>query len=110
MLTGLSIAMGTRVTGWTAATRRPSINANAALDLANLADFFDPPLRSVLCIPMTDADQVIGVFTAYSHKSEAFRESQTYAFEQIAAALSRRLRLVSEVDPSRQLVFHPRSR
>jgi putative nucleotidyltransferase with HDIG domain len=110
MLTGLSIAMGTRVTGWTAATRRPSINANAALDLANLADFFDPPLRSVLCVPMTDGDQVIGVFTAYSHKSEAFSESQTYAFEQIAAALSRRLRLVSEVDPSRQLVFHPRSR
>ncbi|HEU5256840.1 MAG TPA: HD domain-containing phosphohydrolase [Vicinamibacterales bacterium] len=110
MLTGLSIAMGTRVTGWTAATRRSSINANAALDLANLADFFDPPLRSVLCVPMTDGDQVIGVFTAYSHKSEAFSESQTYAFEQIAAALSRRLRLVSEVDPSRQLVFHPRSR
>jgi putative nucleotidyltransferase with HDIG domain len=110
MLTGLSIAMGTRVTGWTAATRRPSINANAALDLANLADFFDPPLRSVLCVPMADGDQVIGVFTAYSHKSEAFSESQTYAFEQIAAALSRRLRLVSEVDPSRQLVFHPRSR
>ena len=110
MLTGLSIAMGTRVTGWTAATRRPSINANAALDLANLADFFDPPLRSVLCIPMTDADQVIGVFTAYSHKSEGFSESQTYAFEQIAVALSRRLRLVSEVDPSRQLIFHPRSR
>jgi len=110
MLTGLTMAVGTRVSGWTAATRRPSINANAALDLANLADFFDPPLRSVLCVPMTDGDHVIGVFTAYSHKSEAFSESQTYAFEQIAAALTRRLRSVSEVDPSRQLVFHPRSR
>jgi GAF domain-containing protein len=110
LLTGLSMAVGTRVSGWTAATRRPSINANAVLDLANLADFFDPPLRSVLSVPMTDDDHVIGVFTAYSHKSEAFSESQTYAFEQIAAVLSRRLRSVYEVDPSRQLVFHPRSR
>jgi len=96
--------------GWTAATRRPSINANASLDLANLAEFFDPPLRSVLCVPLLESDYVVGVFTAYSHQNEAFSESQTYAFEQIAAALSRRLRSVSEVDPSRQLAFRPRIR
>ena len=110
LLAGLSMAVGTRVSGWTAATRRPSINANASLDLANLADFFDPPLRSVLCVPLVENDYVIGVFTAYSHRNEAFSESQTYAFEQIAAALSRRLRSVSEVDPSRQLAFRPRIR
>src|SRR5262249_34206507 len=62
LLAGLSIAVGTRVSGWTAATRRPSINANASLDLVNLADFFDPPLRSVLCVPVTDGDHVVGVF------------------------------------------------
>jgi putative nucleotidyltransferase with HDIG domain len=110
LLAGLSMAVGTRVSGWTAATHRPSINANASLDLANLADFFDPPLRSVLCVPLLEGEHVIGVFTAYSHRHEAFSESQTYAFEQIATALSRRLRSVSEVDTSRQLLFHPRSR
>jgi len=110
LLVGLTIAMGTRVTGWSAATQRSSINANAALDLANVADFFEPPLRSVFCIPVVYAGQTLGVFTAYSHRGEAFSESQNYAFEQIAAALSHRLRSLSEVDPSRHLVFHPRSR
>jgi putative nucleotidyltransferase with HDIG domain len=110
LLAGLSMAIGTRVSGWTAATRRPSINANASLDLANLAEFFDPPLRSVFCVPLLESDHVVGVFTAYSNRNEAFSESQTYAFEQIATALSRRLRSISEVDPSRHLVFHPRSR
>jgi len=110
LLVGLTIAMGTRVSGWSAATQRSSINANAALDLANVADFFEPPLRSVFCVPVICERQTLGVFTAYSHKSEAFSEGQTYAFEQIATALSHRLRSVSEVDPSRHLVFHPRSR
>src|SRR5207302_10937389 len=49
LLHGLTIAVGTRVSGWSAATRRVSINADASLDLANVADFFDPHLRSVLC-------------------------------------------------------------
>jgi len=110
LLVGLTIAMGTRVTGWSAATQRSSINANAALDLANVADFFEPPLRSVLCIPVVSAGQTLGVFTAYSPKSEAFSDSQNYAFEQVATALSHRLRSFSDVDPSRNLVFHPRSR
>ena len=110
LLVGLTLAMGTRVSGWSAATQRTSINANAALDLANVADFFEPPLRSVFCIPVISENQTIGAFTAYSHKSEAFSESQTYAFEQIATALSHRLRSVSEVDPSRHLIFHTRSR
>jgi putative nucleotidyltransferase with HDIG domain len=110
LLAGLSMTVGTRVSGWTAATQRPSINANATLDLANIADFFDPPLRSVLCVPLVEGTHLIGVLTAYSPKSEAFSESQTYAFEHIASALSRRLRSISEVDPSRQLVFHSRSR
>jgi len=110
LLVGLTIAMGTRVSGWSAATQRSSINANAALDLANVADFFEPPLRSVLCIPVVSAGQTLGVFTAYSHKTEAFMESQNYAFEQIATALSHRLRSFSEVDPSRHLVFQSRSR
>src|SRR5262245_34977657 len=59
LLVGLAIVMGTRVTGWSAATQRRSINANAALDLANVADFFDPPLRSVFCVPLVHAGQTL---------------------------------------------------
>ena len=110
LLDGLTITVGTRVTGWSAATGRVSINATASLDLANLADFFDPPLRSVLCSPVKDGVHLVGVLTAYSHRNEAFNEGHTYAFEQIAESLKDRLRTISVVDPSRQLVFRPRSR
>ncbi len=110
LLDGLTIAMGSRVTGWSAATRRVSINATASLDLANVADFFDPPLQSVLCTPMANESDLLGVLTAYSPDRGAFNETHTYAFEQIAVALSDRLRSLSVVDPSRQLVFRPRSR
>ena len=50
------------------------------LDLANVSEFFDPPLRSVLCTPVTDNDHLVGVLTAYSNKSQAFSETHTYAF------------------------------
>jgi putative methionine-R-sulfoxide reductase with GAF domain len=109
-LHGLTMSLGTRVSGWSASTGRVSINAAASLDLANVADFFDPPLRSVLCTPVKDGDEVVGVLTAYSHQSDAFNEGHTYAFEQIACALRDRLRPVSAVDSSRQLVFRPRAR
>jgi putative methionine-R-sulfoxide reductase with GAF domain len=110
LLDGLTMAVGTRVSGWSAATRRVSINATASLDLANVADFFDPPLRSVFCAPVTDGAHLVGVLTAYSHQNDSFNESHTYAFEQIAGALRDRLRTVSVIDPSRQLVFRPRNR
>jgi putative nucleotidyltransferase with HDIG domain len=108
LLTGLSMAVGTRVSGWTAATRRASINANAALDLANIADYFNPPLRSVLCSPVVAEEQLVGVFTAYSSKPEPFSDGQTYAFECIAGSLSHKLQ-TSDVDSSRKFVVLPRT-
>jgi putative nucleotidyltransferase with HDIG domain len=109
-LRGLSIGMGTRVTGWCAATRRVSLNAAASLDLASLSEYFDPPLRSVLCAPLCNDDHVEGVLTAYSQRAKAFREEDLYAFEQIAVAFRDRLRTLSVIDPSRHLVFRPRHR
>ena len=111
LLPGLSIPMGERVTGWSAATRRPSINADASLDLANLAEFFDPPLRSVLCTPLVHNNQLVGVLTAYSNKSSAFSDIHGYAFEQMASSLIDRLQADSVVDTTRRrLVFRPRNR
>jgi putative nucleotidyltransferase with HDIG domain len=110
LLDGLTIGVGTRVTGWSAATRRASINADASLDLANVSEFFDPPLRSVLCTPVTDSDHLLGVLTAYSNKSQAFSETHTYAFEQIASSLVDGLRTTPVVETNRQLVFRPRNR
>jgi putative nucleotidyltransferase with HDIG domain len=111
LLSGLSIPMGERVTGWSAATRRPSQNADASLDLANLSEFFEPALRSVLCTPLVHNDHLLGVLTAYSNKSCAFSDVHSYAFEQIADALIDRLHADSVVDTNRRrLVFRPRNR
>src|SRR6266850_1594889 len=111
LLSGLSIPMGERVTGWSAATRRPSKNADASLDLANLSEFFEPALRSVLCTPLVENNQVLGVLTAYSIKTCAFSDVHSYAFEQIGDALIDRLHADSVVGTNgRRLVFSPRNR
>jgi putative methionine-R-sulfoxide reductase with GAF domain len=109
LLSGFSIRMGERVTGWSAATRKPSVNSDASLDLANLSEFFEPPLRSVLCTPLTHKNQVLGVLTAYSNKIEAFGEAHSYAFEQIGLSLLDRLQVGSVVDTGRTLAFHARN-
>lgn len=91
LLDGLTIKLGERVTGWSAANRRTSVNSNASLDLAQIASFFSPPLRSALSTPLAEGDRLIAVLTAYSHKAEAFSESHRYTFEQVSSALLNRI-------------------
>ena len=110
LLDGLTIRMGERVTGWSAANQRPAINSHASLDLANIADYFNPPLLSVLCTPLVCDDVLFGVLTAYSNLPNAFGDTHQYAFEQIGSALGDRLRGLSGVDTSRPLVFRARTR
>jgi putative nucleotidyltransferase with HDIG domain len=110
LLDAFTIRMGERVTGWSAATRRASINSHASLDLATVSEYFDPPLRSVLCTPLVHEDQVMGVLTAYSNKVEAFGDAHCYAFEQIGSALIDRLRTSSVIDTTRPLEFRARNR
>jgi putative methionine-R-sulfoxide reductase with GAF domain len=90
LLDGLTIKLGERVTGWTAANLRTSVNSNASLDLAQIADFFVPRLRSTLSTPVTREDTLVGVLTAYSAKQDAFDESHSYAFEKVASNLGTR--------------------
>jgi len=110
LLHGLEIAVGSRVTGWSAATGKISLNANASLDLSNISEMFDPCLRSVSSTPIHDGEDVVGVLTAYASKPVAFSESHTYAFEQIAASLADTLGTVSSSDRVRTLAFHARNR
>jgi putative nucleotidyltransferase with HDIG domain len=108
-LPGLTMAMGSRVSGWCAATGRVSINADASLDLANVAAFFDPPLRSVLCTPLMDGDQVIGTLTAYSPKVAAFNDEHGYVLEQLASMLTRKITSVHATETPRPLPFRTRT-
>ena len=95
LLEGLSIAVGTRVTGWSAATRRVSLNADASLDLAQIATRYSPPLRCTLSVPVTNGEQLIGVLTAYACREGAFEESDRYVFEQVVTELQNQISRVS---------------
>ena len=88
LLPGLSIPVGQRVTGWAAANLRTAVNSDAVLDLAQISGLFQPSLRSTISIPLIQADRVTAVLTAYSPQENGFNESHTYAFEQVALALS----------------------
>jgi putative nucleotidyltransferase with HDIG domain len=90
LLEALTIKRGERVTGWTAANRRTSVNSNASLDLAQIAGFFVPHLRSTISTPLVQGDVLIGVLTAYSSRQDAFNEGHSYAFEKVAATLVNR--------------------
>jgi putative methionine-R-sulfoxide reductase with GAF domain len=100
LLEGLSIAVGTKVTGWSAATRRVSINAEASLDLAQIATRYSPPLRSTVSVPVTDGDQLIGVFTAYANREAAFQDSDRYVFENVVTDLQNHMSRPSRKAPA----------
>jgi putative nucleotidyltransferase with HDIG domain len=104
LLEGLSIAVGTRVTGWSAATRRVSLNADASLDLAQIATHYSPPLRCTLSVPVTNGEQLIGVLTAYACREGAFQESDRYVFEQVVTELQNQISRVSR-KPSGVVAF-----
>jgi len=97
LLEGLCIKPGERISGWVAANRRTSLNSQASLDLAKIADFYAPPLRSTLSTPLVDGDRLIGVLTAYAVRDNAFDESHQYAFEEVAALLATKMLTLSNV-------------
>jgi putative nucleotidyltransferase with HDIG domain len=90
-LKGLTIALGTRVSGWSAATRRVSVNADASLDLNQIATRYSPSLRCTLSVPVVNEDALIGVFTAYASQPDAFKESDRYTFEQVVTEFQKQV-------------------
>lgn len=91
LLRGLTIPVGQRVTGWCGANRRTAVNSDASLDLAQIVQLFQPPLRSTISTPLVDDDRLVAVLTAYSLMDEPFTESHRYAFEQVSSALLNRI-------------------
>lgn len=95
LLEGLSIKIGQRISGWCGATRRTSVNSEASLDLAQIAERFHPPLRSALSTPLSHEEKLAGVLTVYTTKDQAFSDAHGYAFEQVADAFAEHLRRLS---------------
>jgi GAF domain-containing protein len=106
LLEGLTIRLGERVSGWTAATRRTSINSEAALDLGTIANALAPPVRSTASTTVARAEHLLGVLTAYATESNSFQESQRYAIEEIASALFDAISLLEKPqEPSAERVI-----
>lgn len=88
LLEGLSIKLGERITGWVGANGRTAVNSDASLDLAQIANFFTPSLRSTISTPLRERDVLVGVLTAYCIREEAFTESHRYTFEHLGSVLA----------------------
>jgi len=97
LLDGLRVKLGEGITGWVAANRRTSVNSEASLDLVHIAAFFRPSLRSAISTPLVEGHTLLGVLTAYSHREEAFTDSDRYAFENIAGTMTGRLSTLQSI-------------
>ena len=81
-LTGLTIRVGDRVSGWTAATGRSAVNSDARLDLAGAAE----GLRYALTVALTVHGVVVGVLTLYA--PDSFDDNQARTVEMVAPHLA----------------------
>ena len=109
LLRGLTIRLGERVTGWSAANMRTSFNSDPRLDLIQIADLFSPPLRSTFTTPLVRDDRLVAVLTAYSARAEAFTEGHRYTVEQVASALRDRLASLTALE-SHSVISFPKHR
>lgn len=109
LIDNLTIKLGERVTGWSAANLRTSVNSNASLDLAQIASFFSPPLRSTICTPLAQGDRLIGVLSAYSATLNAFNESHQYVFEHVSAILLSKISSLQSAGLQRVVSFSAHS-
>jgi putative nucleotidyltransferase with HDIG domain len=85
-LPSMTIGVGERISGWTAATSRTMINADASLELGK---GFEDALRWALSVPLTTDGGVIGVVTLYGR--EPFTQQAAFTIEMIAPHLAKAL-------------------
>ena len=88
---GLTIPVGERVSGWAGANRQTAVNSDASLDLAQIAQLFQPALRSTLSAPLANSEQLVGVLTGYACGENTFSDGHRDMFEQVALLLLRRI-------------------
>ena len=88
LLRGLTIRLGERISGWSAATRRTSVNSDASLELGQLAENFVPALKSTTATPIVKDARLLGVLTTYSPQPNAFSDSHRYTIEQVSSLVA----------------------
>jgi GAF domain-containing protein len=94
-----ALRVGRGVSGWVAANRRPIVNADAELDLGDIAGIVRPPLRMCISVPLlTGAGELRGVLTVYS--PYAFSETDRILIDYIADGLATAFNEDEEDEPA----------
>lgn len=84
LVTGMTVTMGQRLTGWVAANRQTIRNSDAMLDLGDVAKSVSPRLRSCLSTPMTVGKELVGVLSLYSAQHNSYSEEHERLIEAVA--------------------------
>ncbi len=87
-LTGTSIEIGQKLSGWVAAHRRTIVNSDAQLDLCEVLSGDIGP-HACLSTALCDGDTLAGVLTVYRESSKQFAPADAQAFELMAPHLAR---------------------
>jgi putative nucleotidyltransferase with HDIG domain len=81
-ISGMSISLGTRISGWVAANARPIINSDARLELAT--ELLQSSDSICAAIPIRSGSDVIGVLIAVRHATSPFSQTDIAFLERIA--------------------------
>ena len=87
-LTGTSIEIGQKLSGWVAAHRRTIVNSDAQLDLCDVVAGDIGP-HSCLSTALCDGETVAGVLTVYRETAQPFTPGHAQSFELMAPHLAR---------------------
>ncbi|HZR22086.1 MAG TPA: HD domain-containing phosphohydrolase [Vicinamibacterales bacterium] len=87
-LTGYSISIGERLTGWVASTGQPIVDSDAALDLGLRTDAVTSALRRCMSVPLAVGTSVVGVLTLYATESDVFTGERARLVQVIAPHLA----------------------
>lgn len=81
---GSTIALGSRIAGWVAATKSSVRNSDASLDLGRESG----QLSSTLAVPLCTGDSLVGVFSVYSKRPSAFGADHQRLVELLSTSLA----------------------
>jgi putative nucleotidyltransferase with HDIG domain len=90
------IPLGERLSGWVAVNRQNILNADAALDLGDLARSHIPPLRSCVSTSIIAGSELVGVLNGYSREPNGFVDTHRLILEAVGNATAQVLRVLGD--------------
>jgi putative nucleotidyltransferase with HDIG domain len=117
-VSGLTIPLGERLSGWVAANRMPILNADPILDFGESVREMKPRPRSCMSTPILLANKLVGVLSIYSPSRDSFTNEHQRLAETIVkhAALAvrqhddlHRAQVSPQDDPVTGLPYFPNS-